>query len=199
MGMFKDLRRRKPTRQAKPRFLIVCEGKVTEVEYLEAVLKQSGNHVVLDFQHRYSDPRSIVRLAAKLKKESSRAAKRDLNQRYEQIWCVFDRDEHPFVGEALDQARGNQIEVAFSDPSFELWLLLHFQQQTAPLDRESAARLCRNFMPGYAKRPDSSSLMQRLGMAQNHAEALYARQIAHHRKRQNPWTEMHLLVRALTG
>ena len=51
------------------------------------------------------------------------------------VWCVFDRDEN--TDEMLEKARKIADEVylniAFSNPSFELWFLLHFCQQTAEL------------------------------------------------------------------
>lgn len=74
-------------------------------------------------------PKTVVELAVKLKKESEGQARRrrDVNLRYDHIWCVFDIDEHPFVPEARQQARDNRIDVAVSNPCFELWLLLHFQ------------------------------------------------------------------------
>jgi len=199
MAMPREFRRAKPTRVAKPRFLIVCEGSATEPAYLEGVLKHLGNRVILDIKTPHSDPKSIVSLAAKLRKDSIRAARKDRYLGYEQIWCVFDRDEHPFVAEALEQARANKIQVAFSDPNFELWLLLHFQEQTAEVDRGAVARLCRSKMPGYNKQPDMQLLIPHLEKASQRAEALCARQKANDRERLNPWTEMHLLVRALEG
>ena len=54
----------------------------------------------------------------------------------DKIWCVFDRDDN--TNEMLDKARKlaakEGYEITFSNPSFELWFLLHFQNQTAPLE-----------------------------------------------------------------
>jgi hypothetical protein len=41
-------------------------------------------------------------------------------------WVMFDRDQHSEIPEAFVRARQNGINVAFSNPSFDLWLLLHF-------------------------------------------------------------------------
>jgi hypothetical protein len=43
-----------------------------------------------------------------------------------QLWALFDRDQHPDVVQAMRVARTGGVRVAFSHPSFDLWLLLHF-------------------------------------------------------------------------
>jgi hypothetical protein len=44
-----------------------------------------------------------------------------------EIWALFDRDQHPRIPEAMALLAGYpSIHVAFSHPSFDLWLLLHF-------------------------------------------------------------------------
>ncbi len=48
---------------------------------------------------------------------------------YDQVWCVFDRDDHG-VGNfnaAIEIARKNNINVAYSIQAFEYWLILHFE------------------------------------------------------------------------
>ncbi len=57
MSRLDDLRRKQPTRNAKPRVLIVCEGKVTEPSYLNALNQQWGTKVVLEFDNKYSAPK----------------------------------------------------------------------------------------------------------------------------------------------
>jgi hypothetical protein len=39
---------------------------------------------------------------------------------YNQVWCVFDRDEHSKIHEAFDRAKAHGIEIVFSNPCFEL-------------------------------------------------------------------------------
>jgi hypothetical protein len=53
---------------------------------------------------------------------------------------MFDRDEHPNFAEAVDLAVRHQINLAISNPCLELWFMLHFQDQTAYLEREEAQR-----------------------------------------------------------
>jgi hypothetical protein len=46
--------------------------------------------------------------------------------RYDEVWCVFDVDEHPYVADARERAYAAGLQLAMSNPCFELWLLLHF-------------------------------------------------------------------------
>ncbi len=41
-------------------------------------------------------------------------------------------------------ARDNGIELVISNPCFELWLILHFRDQTAYIDRFQLKSACRN-------------------------------------------------------
>ena len=64
----------------------------------------------------------------------------------DEFWCVFDVEwprNHPGLGEAIKQARENQIRLAVSNPCFELWLILHFQDHGGWLENNDARRLRR--------------------------------------------------------
>jgi hypothetical protein len=64
----------------------------------------------------------------------------------DEFWCVFDVEwprNHPGLEEAVWQARANSIKLAVSNPCFELWLILHFQDHAAWLDNNQARRLRR--------------------------------------------------------
>jgi hypothetical protein len=48
----------------------------------------------------------------------------------DEAWVLFDRDgddRDEDIRRALEEAAASKIEVGFSHPSFDLWLLLHFQ------------------------------------------------------------------------
>lgn len=51
---------------------------------------------------------------------------------FEEIWCVFDKDEHPRCQEAFEKAdhirqSGHNINIAFNSISIEYYFLLHFE------------------------------------------------------------------------
>lgn len=192
-----NLKRGKPKRHPKPIVALFCEGEITEPEYIRAINRHWDNPVVIQFPPCGTDPKGIVSAAAELKKRSKRLKNSDPNEKIEAVWCLFDRDEHEMIPEALHQAEANDIPVAFSNPCFELWLLLHFQDQTAHLERDEASKLCHRYMPNYLKRPDMSRLLPQLPDAERRAEALYNRQTNNGLSRGNPWTDVHKLVQAI--
>ena len=63
---------------------------------------------------------------------------------FDQIWCVFDRDEHPDVGSAIaiEEARQGGVETAMSNPCFELWLVLHVREYSASVHRLAIQKEC---------------------------------------------------------
>ena len=79
--------------------------------------------------------------------KNRRKLKRDRLATRDSVWAMFDRDIHKRFDEARDLARGNGIRLAISNPCFELWGILHYQDQNAPLGRQE--------MPASATEPVS--------------------------------------------
>ena len=118
-------RRKVATRTAYEVVLIVCEG-LTEVTYFDnykSKLKTFGIEVKA-ISDEHNDPIGIVKDAIKKLKE----------EKAEHTWCVFDRDHHTQhqLNQAKQLAEKNKIHIAFSNPCFEIWLLLHFKYSSAP-------------------------------------------------------------------
>ena len=134
-----------------------------------------------------------------MKREAQREAKRqrDVNLEYDEVWCVFDVDEHPHLTEALDQAQANGIGVALSNPCFELWILLHFQDQRAHIERHKLQSLCREHLPDFVKVAAYSDLRDRYDAAVGRAEALAKWQEEQGRTHANPSTGVHSLTERL--
>src|SRR6185295_17099142 len=136
---WRDLPRRRSSDQPRRRILVLCEGKETEPRYLEALYaKLRPSRVQIVIEGYGEDPKALVERAVARKREVEREARRrgDSEISPDEIWCVFDVDEHGRLADARQQARDNGIELAVSNPCFELWALLHFQDQTAYLARE---------------------------------------------------------------
>jgi len=196
MANHERLRRRRPHRDPLPRILIVCEGTRTEPLYFQGLRHLQRSLVKLEVPSGGGTPKTLVERAAELKKAAERNAKRsrDPNQLYDEVWCVFDIDEHPFVAEARRQASDNKIRLAISNPCFELWILLHFQDQSAHLERSHAQHLCRGHLPGYEKVVPCERLMDLYGEARSRAEALDAWQETRGCSGGNPSTSVYHLV-----
>lgn len=152
-------RDRRPARRAafrdpRPRILIVCEGEVTEPEYFTGLSAWCKNpRVRIQLEPGAGDPRRIVDRAKKLKQNAQSEAKRekDENLLFEEVWAVFDVDDHLHLQDARQNARDAQIELAISNPCFELWLLLHFRDSPGMQHRDHIASMLRGFLREYHK------------------------------------------------
>ena len=129
---------------------------------------------------------------------------------FEQVYAVFDRDDHTTYHDALNHAESlnkklrNDIKelVLFkaiaSVPSFELWLLLHFEDVQAPLHRDEVLRRVKKHIPGYDKGYVGAFKItrERLGVATERAERLARKFTAYDDPA--PYTAVVDLVRLLT-
>jgi hypothetical protein len=58
------------------------------------------------------------------------------------VWVVFDKDDFADnYSNAISLAEAKGMRAAYSNECFELWLLLHFQDQSAPISRHKLADL----------------------------------------------------------
>ena len=122
---------------------VFVEGHRTEKQYLVFWWRNNRQRVNVRVDPAPGVPLELVKRAAKAKTESDREAKRRQGRAYDQTWCVFDRDDHPHFDEACALARRNGIHLALSNPCIELWLVLHFEDQTAHVDRQTIQRRAR--------------------------------------------------------
>jgi RloB-like protein len=114
--------------------------------------------VTVGFDGFHGSPMSLVERAVTLAEERQRIIRRGrANSPFDEIWCVFDRDEHPFVVDAIALAEQHQIGVAFSNPCFELWFVLHAQDLRRHTDRHRVQSLSTDlgFTVGKGLAPDA--------------------------------------------
>jgi hypothetical protein len=149
---------RKPRNQStepKKRILVVCEGQ-TEVAYINWYKSRCKNNLV-DVKFHKDDgkttPRELVNIAKENKiislKKANSSENRFLN--YDEIWCVFDRDEHPYFEQSIHTAKANKIQLAISIPCFELWVYLHLLEPPGMQDHHKMLRLVEKLKPDYKK------------------------------------------------
>ena len=122
----------KPQRPRNPRprkmkLLVVCEGKSTEFTYLDGLCHEQGVQDRFAPQLRRGrggDARVVVQAAIN---ERDRQKRR--GEAYEEVWCVLDVEgveETARLNEAIALARREHMQLALSNPSFEVWLIAHF-------------------------------------------------------------------------
>ncbi|MFJ3966619.1 RloB family protein [Streptomyces parvus] len=100
-----------------------CEGESTEPDYLNHLNARFGDGSGYEGQKFRIQP--VYKKNGHTPAEAV-AAVRDTAME-DDAWAMFDRDAHTDIPKALREAAEDSTEVCFSHPSFELWLLLHFQ------------------------------------------------------------------------
>jgi len=98
-------------RQTKERFLIVCEGAKTEVNYFES-FRVPGRYVHIEGTGR--NTLSLVEEAIRLRDKVQES------DGFDQCWCVFDRDSFPTADfdNAVAKADANGFRAAYSNPNY---------------------------------------------------------------------------------
>ena len=91
-------------------------------------------------------PATLVDYAVEARKKADHEEKRGRGDTWDQVWCVFDRDDHPGFEDAITRAEANEINIAVSNPCLELWFVIHFQDQTAFIDGSAAQSLSRELL-----------------------------------------------------
>lgn len=154
--LFKKKRQRRMARKIEhlePRpdsYLIVCEGSKTEPLYFEelarTIVDELGGRVDIPTIDIEGEGASTVALVNKAIELRNRA-----NFVYQHVWVVFDKDD---FDDAIQLANKNDIDVAWSNPSFELWVLLHFNYVDSALDRHQVLDKVNQIFKDWSIRED---------------------------------------------
>ena len=184
-------------RQVRQRFLILCEGSKTEPNYFRA-FPTAANVIDIEVDGLACDPKKLTRAAIDRKTMSDADG-----TPYDQIWCVFDRDDWPVTlfNQAFEDARNNGIEVAYSNEAFELWYLLHFNYYDTACSRtDYKRRLSTLLVKTYQK--NDPGMYSVLGARQQteirNADRRLSQYTPPHPADDNPSTTVHRLVRELS-
>lgn len=139
-------------RQRNNMVLILTEGRKTEVQYfkdLKSSQRLGSVHIDVESAEDKTCPKQVVQ----------RAYERGMD-RYDQIYAVIDRDTHHHLEEACRIAikhhnklrgKGKEFFLIISDPSFEIWLLVHYERVCSRLTSKEACQRLAKYLPGYSK------------------------------------------------
>ncbi len=180
-----------------------CEGTRTEPDYvkalkLEPAVRESASvDIRIDLEASGAVPLTLVNAAAEARARSAQE-----QGEIDQVWCLFDVEwprNHPDLPEARAKAEASDVRLAISNPCFELWLALHFEDHTAWLDNDAAGKLRRKHDKSSGKGLDGSPYMPRRADAARRARALTAKHAGDGREfpKDNPSSGMYLLLEAI--
>lgn len=112
--------RKAPVRSYRKRFVIATEGKETEPQYFSMFnsKRSTVQIVVLKSKQKTSPGHVLVRLK-----------KADIGKN-DSAWIVIDRDtwEPEELDQVFDGCTAQGYQMALSNPMFEYWILLHFEE-----------------------------------------------------------------------
>ncbi|HEX6360636.1 MAG TPA: RloB family protein [Actinophytocola sp.] len=138
--------------------VIFCEGEASEPDYINALKRlpevRGNTSINIEIATERGVPLPLVR----------RAVERACDDEVDECWCVFDVEwpkHHPNLDEAVRLAQEHGIRLAISNPCFELWLILHFEEQTAFLSTADAERKSHKLDGRAGKRIDAAAYMDR--------------------------------------
>ncbi|MBB5958692.1 hypothetical protein FHS29_005301 [Saccharothrix tamanrassetensis] len=192
----KDLRRKTATRPERKTIVVFCEGVASEPDYINGLKRlpevRGNTAISIEIDPGQGVPLTLVKLAIE------RAADKEVDE----CWCVFDVEwpkQHPNLQQAIRLATDNGIRLAVSNPCFELWLALHFEDCTAHQDTPEAERRSRHLEGRTGKRIDADRYMPLRNTASARASALARRHARNHTEspHDNPSSSMYEFLAAI--
>jgi hypothetical protein len=207
---------RRPTGVRQPNLVawIFCEGEQTEPLYFEALRVAYQLDGVKVRTAKKSDALGVVEAAIDYFKRNQ-----PRSEAWDEIWCIFDRDNisverfnkafkavEQFNYEQSQASRKKKakpkpvMRIAYSNPCFELWYLLHFQYHNTQTSCEDCcSKLAREIGGQYRKNADDmfDRLAGRQADARKHAAQLLEQHGVLANEHANPSTTVHLLVETL--
>ena len=208
----RQLERKLNKRASYDRILIVSEGSKTEPLYFKEIrseFKLQTANVQVFPSALGTEPIQVVDYAKDLFVNGDRR-KHIQPRSFERVYAVFDRDDHLTYHGALTKAEAlngklrndNKQSVSFtaiaSVPSFELWLLLHFEDVHAPIHRDEVLRRLKVHIPDYSKGVEGTFARthEHLENAEQRSSRLATRFSAHDEP--EPFTAVGEIVKLLT-
>jgi hypothetical protein len=198
-----SLERKTGKRMPYDRLLIVCEGTQTEPNYFNEIRQfyklSSANIAVLPSKYG-TQPQQVVDYACDCCRK---------NNKWEKVFCVFDRDDHTNFENAIksaaakngqftnDQGEKIQFYAVPSVPCFELWLYLHFSEITIEILRPDLLQRLERHMPAYNKSAEGHFAQTKANLTTAYKNAERLARNRNGSKIQNPFTAVDEVVKDL--
>lgn len=201
-----SLKRRAPMRRPPIKFIVFTEGKNTEPEYIEALQKLYDKTIIeIDAKKASGVPKTIAAKAIDFAKSAglTKRGRRKLDsfEANDQVWVMFDRDEHVKVKESIDNCTANQIGVAYSNPCFELWLILHFGDFDKAVDhhkvQDELKALCSDYSTRGGKTAKCEKFIAKHLEAEKRAANMVKRRSDEGAELSAPWTTVFRFTEAV--
>ena len=117
-------------------YLIVTDAEKTEKNYFEGIKNIIPDNLKNDLQIKIYSNKALSKII------DFAAEERNKDERFRDIWLVFDRDEVKNFDKLIEEAKENKMNVGWSNPYFEIWLMSYFQ---LPKNIEDSQKCCESF------------------------------------------------------
>ncbi len=188
---------------------IFTEGEKTEVNYFKSKRKEieaeiRRKNIKIEIKGTGYNTLSIVEYALDFIAREN--IKINDSADSDECWVVFDKDSFDKdFDNAINKAEANNIGVAYSNESFELWFLLHFNLLSSALNRKLIEEKLDNifqkkYNEKYEKNKDNMYLLIKTleeTAIKNAKELLNIHECEKSYLKKNPSTTVHLLVECL--
>lgn len=142
-------------RRYRKMFIIAVEGIKTEPQYFDLLNDDKWVIRVKCLKNIYgSDPQNVLKsMGMYLKKEGLKDS--------DEAWLVVDKDDwtNEQLSDLLEWSQSHEnYGFALSNPKFELWLLLHFEDATGVANSRQCSERLHRHLPGYDKGIDARKI-----------------------------------------
>ena len=117
-------------------YLIVTDAEKTEKNYFEGIKNIIPDNLKNDLQIKIYSNKALSKII------DFAAEQRNKDERFRDIWLVFDRDEVKNFDKLIEEAKENKMNVGWSNPCFEIWLMSYFQN---PKNINDSQKCCEIF------------------------------------------------------
>ena len=199
---FSSKKRNKQNRKEKPMIIITAEGKnETEAQYFDGFRTPDCPYIIKF--HKAGNLTDPTKLAESIRK---RWDKEEADVRTgDMAFVIVDLDNKESKAKEIQQleAKSRLEKFIVSNPTFEVWYLLHYEYSTRSyINTDAVIRELKKHYPGYEKTSEMFPLLKdKMGNAITNAEKLED----YHKKEEhlhpdvncNPYTDVHKLVKKL--
>ncbi len=128
-------------------YLIVTDTEKTEKYYFEGIKNIIPDSLKNDLQIKIYSNKALSKII------DFAAEQRNKDERFRDIWLVFDRDEIKNFDKLIEEAKENKMNVGWSNPCFEIWLMSYFQN---PKNINDSQKCCETFEKIFKENTDKN-------------------------------------------
>ena len=128
-------------------YLIVTDAEKTEKYYFEGIKNHIPDSLKNDLQIKIYSNKALSKII------DFAAEQRNKDERFRDIWLVFDRDEVKNFDRLIEKAKESKMNVGWSNPCFEIWLMSYFQN---PKNINDSQKCCETFEKIFKENTDKN-------------------------------------------